>query len=91
MSKIEEMFVVRPTNEKQNDFIVTIGKHLATEKHFNTKESAERYMKYPKWDTVLALIAEIKEVEEESQKIKNDAKSVVKHIIGNHNKKEDKE
>ena len=38
--QIKELFMVRPTNEEQNDFVMTIGKHLATEEHFRTREEA---------------------------------------------------
>lgn len=65
--KTKDLFVVRPTNEENNDFIVTIGRNLATEKRFKTKEEAKNYIKYPKWDTTFALIAEMIE-------LNNDAK-----------------
>ena len=57
--KIKEIFIVRPTDNEQKEFIITVGKHLATEKKFKTKEEAETYIKYPKWDTTFALIAEM--------------------------------
>ena len=63
--KTENLFVVRPTNEEQNDFIITVGKHLATEKHFETKEEAENYIKTPKWDMILAMTAEMFTIHEE--------------------------
>lgn len=72
---MSELFVIRPMNEEQNYFIITVGKHLATPKHFKSRQEAERYIRYPKWDTIIALLGEIKEVEEEM--IKKDAKTVV--------------
>ena len=33
-------------NEEQNDFIITVGQHLATEQHFATREEA-----YRDWET----------------------------------------
>ena len=59
---VEELFKIRPTNEEQNDFITTVGKHLATEKHFNTREEAEQYIDTPQWDTILAVVAEMLEI-----------------------------
>ena len=62
--EIKDLFVIRPTSEEQKEFIITIGKHLATTKRFKTKESAETYIKYPKWDTVFALTTEMIESKE---------------------------
>lgn len=60
----KKLFVIRTKNEENNDFIITIGKHLATEKHFESKEEAENYIETPQWDTILALIGEIQEFNE---------------------------
>ena len=74
----KELFQIRPTNEEQNDFIITVGQHLATEKHFPTREEAEKYRDTPQWDTTLAMVSEmfiimkktnIKEQENEYHKI----------------------
>lgn len=58
----KDVFVVRRLNEG-GKFIITIGEHLATRKQFNSLEQAERYIEFPKWDTMLALMWELKEVE----------------------------
>lgn len=71
--EVKDLFVVRPTNEEQNDFIVTVGKHLATERHFESREEAEKYIKTPKWDTILALVGEVQEVNEQRKEAKNGA------------------
>lgn len=57
----KDNFIIRATSEENNDYIITIGKHLATTKHFERKEDAEEYIKKPEWDTTLALIAEMLE------------------------------
>ena len=57
--KAKELFQIRPTNEEQNDFIITIGQHLATEQHFATREEAEEYRDTPKWEMILAMVAEM--------------------------------
>lgn len=57
-----ELFKIRPTNEEQNDFIITVGQHLATEQHFATQEEAEEYRDTPQWDMVLAMVAEMFEI-----------------------------
>lgn len=62
-----ELFIIRPTDNEQKEFIITVGKHLATKKKFKTKEEAETYIKYPKWDTTFALIAEMIESNENAK------------------------
>ena len=62
---VNELFKIRPTNEEQNDFIATVGEHLATEQHFKTREEAEKYIEKPKWDTTLAVVAEMLTIHEE--------------------------
>lgn len=59
MITANDIFVIRPTDETATDFIVTIGHNLATEKHFASKENAEKYIEKPEWDTTLALFAEM--------------------------------
>ena len=65
--EIKDIFIVRPTDNEQKEFIITMGKHLATKKKFKTKEEAENYIKYPKWDTTFALIAEMIELNENAK------------------------
>lgn len=62
---VNELFKIRPTNEEQNDFIITVGQHLATEQHFATREEAEEYRDTPKWDTILAMVAEMLTIQTE--------------------------
>lgn len=59
---VKELFKIRTTNEEQNDFIVTVGQHLATELHFKTREEAEKYINTPQWDMILAMMAEMFEI-----------------------------
>lgn len=62
--EVKDLFVIRATKAENDDFIITIGKHLATEKHFTTKQEAEQYIETPKWDTILALVGEVQEINE---------------------------
>lgn len=64
---VKELFQIRPTNEEQNDFIITVGQHLATEKHFPTREEAETYRDTPQWDMVLAMVSEMFIIHEENE------------------------
>lgn len=59
---VKELFKIRPTNEEQNDFVITVGEHLATEQHFKTREEAEQYRDTPQWDMVIAIVAEMFEI-----------------------------
>lgn len=70
---VKELFQIRPTNEEQNDFIITVGQHLATENHFPTREEAETYRDTPQWDMVIALATEMLNIHEEI-KHKNEEK-----------------
>lgn len=61
----KDNFIVRAVNEENNDFIITIGRHLATNKHFKSKEEAGKYIEKPEWDTTLALMAEMLEAHDQ--------------------------
>lgn len=79
--EIKDLFVVRATSEENNDFIVTIGRHLATEKKFKTKEEALAYIDTPQWDTIVALCGEMIEAHKVDEQIKKDSQKTVKSII----------
>ena len=72
--EVKDVFVVRATNEENNDFIITIGKHLATEKKFKTKEEALKYIDTPQWDTIVALCGEMIEAHKVDEQINKDGK-----------------
>lgn len=65
MLQAREIFKVRVRNQKQTEYIVTIGNHLATEKIFRSKKDAEAYIDEFHWDMIVALIAEMNEILEE--------------------------
>lgn len=83
----EKLFRIQPTNEEQTDFVIIVGNHLATEEHFKTRIEALAYASTPKWDMILALVAEMFEIHEtykhSNKQIKEDAKKVVENIINN--------
>lgn len=79
--EVKDLFVVRATNEENNDFIITIGKHLATEKKFKTKEEALKYIDTPQWDTIASLCGEMIEAHKIDEQINKDAKKVVNTIV----------
>ena len=59
---VNGIFAIRPISEEQNEFIITVGRHLATEKKFNTEEDAEQYLNEFHWDTQVAVVAEMIEI-----------------------------
>lgn len=72
MTKIaNNIFAIRPINEEQNEFIVTIGRHLATENHFKSEEEADNYIKSGPWDMIVALVAEMIEISKEKEDVKS--------------------
>ena len=85
--KAKELFQIRPTNEEQNDFIITVGQHLATETHFPTREEAEKYIDTPQWDMILAVVAEMftihEDINHKENKIEKDDKKEIEEIIPN--------
>ena len=64
---MEKFFKVVPMNEERSEFGIVVGKHLATEKRFETELDAEEYMNVPEWDTVFSLVAEMLEIHNEKQ------------------------
>lgn len=82
--KLNELFKIRPTNEEQNDFIITVGQHLATETHFPTREEAEEYIDTPQWDMIIAVVAEMftihEDINHKENKIEKDDKKEIKEI-----------
>ena len=68
---VNDLFKIRPTNEEQNNFIITVGQHLATEQHFATREEAEEYRDTPQWDMILAMVAETLTIHTEVEHKKN--------------------
>lgn len=71
MSKlVNRIFIIRPINEEQNEFVITVGKHLATEKRFKTEKEAEQYVNEFHWDTQVAVMAEMIEMSKERENTK---------------------
>lgn len=78
---IRDLFIVRATCEENNNFIITIGKHLATEKRFKSKEEALAYIITPEWDTIVAMCGELIEAHKVNEQIEKDAKKIVESIV----------
>lgn len=52
----EEVFVIRPTNTEENDYMITIGKRLATNKRFKTTKAAQLFINKKPWELIATLI-----------------------------------
>lgn len=73
----EESFVIRATNEENNDYIITCGDKIATPKHYQSEEEAEKTIKNKDWNLIATLTIAI-------------AEQAVKNYINEQIKKEQK-
>ena len=74
MFDFEEVFVVRATNSENNDFIITIGKRLATPKHYESEKEAQKAIKNRDWNLIATLAIELAE-----QAVKNQSLTTKKN------------
>ena len=51
-----DAFIVRPTNEEDNEFIITIGDQIATPQKFKTRKEAEKAIEKRDWNLIVSLI-----------------------------------
>ena len=54
-------FIVRATNEENNDFIITLGDGIATPRHFSSQEEAEQAIMKKDWNLIASLAISITE------------------------------
>ena len=52
MANLKEAFVIRPTDTDGNEFMITIGNHLATEEKFKSRKAAEMRINKTDWNLV---------------------------------------
>lgn len=76
MGKLSEAFVIRPISQEGNEYMITIGNHLATEEKFPTREAAEERINQTDWDLVAAMVYALKEADEFEKKIKSAKKPI---------------
>lgn len=50
-----DAFTIRALNEENNDFVITLGEHLATPEHFKSYDEAENTIKAVDWNLVASL------------------------------------
>lgn len=71
MANLKEAFVIRPTDTNENEFMITIGNHLATEEKFKSRKAAEIRINKTDWNLVAAMVYALKEADEYEKSIKN--------------------
>ena len=81
---MKDIFRVLPTTQEEKEYMIVIGKHLATTEKFPTREAAEEAINSINWNLVAAMIYACKEADEYEKKLKRSAKK-----IDNNTKKED--
>lgn len=86
---MKDVFKVLPTTQEENEYMIVIGKHLATTEKFPTREAAEEKINSIDWNLITAMIYACKEADEYEKKLKHSAKKVTKKNINNTKKKED--
>lgn len=67
MANLKDAFIVRPLPENE-EFIITIGNHLATEEKFKSRKAAEMRINKTDWNLVSALFYALKEADKWAEK-----------------------
>ena len=88
MANLKDAFIVLPTTQEEKEYMIVIGKHLATTEKFPTREAAEEKINSVDWNLIAAMIYACKEADEYEKKIKLMAKKATKEIINSTKKKE---
>lgn len=81
---MKDVFKVLPTTQEEKEYMIVIGKHLATTEKFPTRKAAEERINSVDWNLVAAMIYACKEADEYEKKIKRSTKKYTNKI-----KKED--
>lgn len=71
MANLKEAFIIRPTDINENEFMITIGNHLATVEKFKSRKAAEMRINKTDWNLVAAMFYALKEADKFEKSIKN--------------------
>ena len=80
---MKDVFKVLPTTQEEKEYMIVIGKHLATTEKFPTREAAEEKINSVDWNLVAAMIYACREADEYEKKIKTLRKKAIKEITNN--------
>lgn len=83
---MKDVFKVLPTTQEENEYMIVIGKHLATTEKFPTREAAEEKINSVDWNLIASMIYACKEADKYEARIKRCAKKIKNT---NKNQKED--
>ena len=86
---MKDVFKVLPTTQEEKEYMIVIGKHLATNEKFPTREAAENRINSIDWNLISAMIYACKEADEYEKKLKHSTKKAAKEINNDAKKKED--
>lgn len=67
---MKDVFKVLPTTQEEKEYMIVLGKHLATTEKFPTREAAEERINSVDWNLVAAMIYACKEADEYERRIK---------------------
>lgn len=56
---IQDLFKIRPMNETNEKFVISIGNRLASTTMYNSREEAEKAIESKDWNLIATLICEI--------------------------------
>ena len=73
---LETLLLARnePTTQEEKEYMIVIGKHLATNEKFPTREAAENRINSIDWNLISAMIYACKEADEYEKKLKRTTK-----------------
>jgi hypothetical protein len=80
---MKDVFKVLPTTQEEKEYMIVIGKHLATTEKFPTREAAEEKINSVDWNLIAAMIYACKEADEYEKKLKRSAKKATKEVTNN--------
>ena len=84
---MKDVFKVLPTTQEENEYMIVIGKHLATTEKFPSHDKgAEEKINSVDWNLIAAMIYACREADEYEKKLKRTAKKIKNT---NKNKKEE--
>lgn len=83
---MKDVFRILPTTQEEKEYMIVIGKHLATNEKFPTREAAEERINSIDWNLICAMIYACREADKYEKKLKQIAKKIKNT---NKNKKEE--
>ena len=83
------IFVVRPLDAEEKEYVITIGNHLATEKKFKTKADARKCIDDKNWDLIASLIFACHEMIEAEKEEKAKQEEAEKNNESENNKEKE--